>query len=107
MNQDNENTSRHQRYAEAERRLRDYLATLSFVTPTIATRIGPNGRPSAAGTDSVNMASLSRVSPEPTLAVNVNLHGGTIVLDNERQLRALAKEIKRLITEDTRRGIAL
>ena len=41
------------------------------------------------------------------MTVNVNLMGGTIFLDDERALRALAKEIKRLITEDKRRGLPL
>ena len=39
--------------------------------------------------------------------VNVNLMGGTIVLDDERTIRALAKQIKRLITEDRRRGLGV
>ena len=42
-----------------------------------------------------------------TLNVNVNLAGGTIFLDDERRVRALAKEIKRLISEDKRRGLAV
>ena len=33
--------------------------------------------------------------------------GGAISRDGERRKRALAKEIKRLITEDTRRGIGI
>ena len=44
---------------------------------------------------------------EATLIVNVNLMGGTIFLDDERRTRALAKEIKRLITEDKRRGLTV
>ena len=39
--------------------------------------------------------------------VSVDLKGGAIFLDDERRVRALAKEIKRLITEDNRRGIGL
>ena len=39
--------------------------------------------------------------------VRVNLMGQTIFLDDERRLRALAKEIKALITEDKRRGLGL
>lgn len=48
-------------------------------------------------------------APAPTgdTTVNVNLMGGTIVLDDERTIRALAKEIKRLITEDRRRGLGV
>ena len=39
--------------------------------------------------------------------VNVNLMGGTVFLDDERTIRALAKEIKRLLTEDRRRGLGV
>ena len=40
-------------------------------------------------------------------SVHVNLVGQTIFLDDERRLRALAKEIKALISEDKRRGLGL
>ena len=46
-------------------------------------------------------------SASGALTVNVNLVGGTIFLDDERRVRALAKEIKRLISEDTRRGLGV
>lgn len=39
--------------------------------------------------------------------VNVNLVGEVFFLDDERRMRALAKEIKRLITEDRRRGLGV
>ena len=39
--------------------------------------------------------------------VNVNLMGGAVFLDDERTIRALAKEIKRLLTEDRRRGLGV
>ncbi len=39
--------------------------------------------------------------------VNVSLSGGPIFLDDERRIRALAKEIKRLIGEDRRRGLGV
>ncbi len=39
--------------------------------------------------------------------VNVNLMGGTVFLDDERTIRALAKEIKRLLAEDRRRGLGV
>ncbi len=45
-------------------------------------------------------------SPD-TLTVNVNLFGAPIFLDDERRIRALAKEIKRLINEDRRRGLGV
>ncbi len=41
------------------------------------------------------------------VSVNVNLMGGAVFLDDERRVRALAKEIKRLIVEDKRRGIGV
>ncbi len=37
--------------------------------------------------------------------VTVNLNGGVVFLDDERRMRLLAREIKRLIIEDVRRGI--
>ena len=37
--------------------------------------------------------------------VTVNLNGGAVFLDDERRMRLLAREIKRLIIEDIRRGI--
>ena len=39
--------------------------------------------------------------------VNVNLMGGAVFLDDERTIRALAKEIKRLLAEDRRRGLGV
>ena len=39
--------------------------------------------------------------------INVNLMGGTVFLDDERAIRALAKEIKRLLAEDRRRGLGV
>lgn len=41
------------------------------------------------------------------VTVNVSLSGGPIFLDDERRIRALAKEIKRLIGEDRRRGLGM
>ena len=39
--------------------------------------------------------------------VTVNLNGGVVFLDDERRMRLLAREIKRLIIEDVRRGIGI
>ncbi len=39
--------------------------------------------------------------------VSVNLVGEVFFLDDERRMRALAKEIKRLIAEDRRRGLGV
>ena len=44
-----------------------------------------------------------RVEP----AENVGLKDDAVFLDDERRVRALAKEIKHLITEDKRRGIGI
>ena len=41
------------------------------------------------------------------VTVNVSLSGGPIFLDDERRIRALAKQIKRLIGEDRRRGLGV
>ncbi len=41
------------------------------------------------------------------VTVTVSLSGGPIFLDDERRIRALAKEIKRLIGEDRRRGLGV
>ena len=41
------------------------------------------------------------------LSVNVTLSGGPVFLDDERRIRALAREIKRLLSEDRRRGLGV
>jgi hypothetical protein len=51
------------------------------------------------------LASSGSDGYRPQVNVNVSLKGGTIVLDDERRTRALAKEIKRLIIEDIKRGV--
>ena len=43
----------------------------------------------------------------PDVHVTVNLNGGAVFLDDERRMRLLAREIKRLIIEDVRRGIGV
>ena len=39
--------------------------------------------------------------------VSVNLMGGTVFLDDERTIGALAREMKRLLAEDRRRGLGV
>ncbi len=49
-----------------------------------------------------------RGDPNPAAGARgrlANLNGGVDFLDDERRLRLLAREIKRLIIEDARRGI--
>ena len=93
--------------AEANRSLRSFLRRNRFVTPRSEAdrdtrhRAEPSigllpaipSRGAGASSDAVN--------------VNVNLSSGTIFLDDERRMRALAKEIKRLISEDRRRGLGV
>ena len=62
--------------------------------PPTGAAIIPRARPAAS-----NLAG--------DLTVNVNLMGGTVFLDDERTIRALAKEIKRLLAEDRRRGLGV
>ena len=49
--------------------------------------------------------SIPAPSGSPDVQVTVNLNGGVVFLDDERRMRLLAREIKRLIIEDVRRGI--
>lgn len=82
--------------AESERSVRALLARVGLVS----------------GATPVSTASPGGVTGESgpaagAVTVSVNLMGGTIFLDDERRVRALAKEIKRLITEDKRRGLAV
>ncbi len=88
-----------------------------------ALRFLPRSAPSAASTPETPSA---RVRGRPTTGpamilttrpatsgfaadstVNVNLMGGTVVLDDERTIRALARKIKRLLAEDRRRGLGV
>ncbi len=67
---------------------------------------GVRGRPPAsAATFPTARPATSSFSGDST--VNVNLLGGTVFLDDERTVRALAKEIKRLLAEDRRRGLGV
>ncbi len=82
--------------SESERSVRALLARVGLVS----------------GATPVSTASPGSVTGEAgpearAVTVSVNLVGGTIFLDDERRVRALAKEIKRLITEDKRRGLAV
>ncbi len=87
-----------------------------------ALRFLPRSAPSAASTPETPSARVRGWQPTsaamfPTgpaassfagdSTVNVNLMGGTVFLDDERTIRALAKEIKRLLAEDRRRGLGV
>ena len=107
MTRDNPGPPRSPRRAEADRRLGEYLARLGLASPPAAARRDSAGRRLPTPADAALAGSRPTPSAEPGLNVNVNLNGGAVFLDDERQLRALAKEIKRLITEDKRRGIGI
>ena len=83
---------------EADRSLRLFLRRTAFLTSasaasqTVISRLAASESPrSVAAPDAANVT----VDPMPEASFP----------DNERRLRALAKEIKRLITEDKRRGL--
>ena len=85
----------------------------SFIqrTSTVTSRLGSRRRLSQAGVGddpprtehaarrrrAGQVVDATRAGSDPT--------GGALFLDDERGVRALAKEIKRLIAEDIRRGI--
>ena len=78
-----------------------------FPTPTFDSR-GRAARATAGAAADVSAPGNWRSQPaSSTVSVNVVLKGGVIFMDDERHLRALAKEIKRLISEDDRRGLGV
>ena len=79
---------------EAERSLHSALDRLELLR---------TGRPGHRGVTEPRSHAGENGMPRST----ADLMGGTFFPDDERRLRALAKEIKRLITEDTRRGLAV
>ena len=70
---------------ETDRSLRSFLRGTTLSAPTSGTRRGLVRRTRASD-------GLTQIA---------------VLLDDERMIRALAKEIKRLITEDKRRGLAV
>lgn len=74
--------------ARARRSLRSFLRRNSFTT-----HVHPSPRSAANPT-------------APSSSVDISLISEVPLLRDERLMRALAKEIKRLIAEDSRRGIA-
>ena len=51
--------------------------------------------------------STSAPSGATGVQITVMLNGGVVFLDDERRMSLLAREIKRLIIEDVRRGIGI
>ena len=83
--------------ADAASSLRSFLRQTTLQVAVHEQTAEPDGR-------------MSSGRPAPTPGVdlaNAKPMSETILLDDERRLRALAKEIKRLITEDTRRGLGV
>ena len=93
--------------AEADATLRAYLRTAP--SPGAATSPSPatERRGTTDGTVPIPTTRNAASAPAGNTTVNVNLMGGTVVLDDESTIRALAKQIKRLITEDRRRGLGV
>ena len=93
--------------AEANRSLRSFLRRNRFVTP----RSGADRDTQHRAEPSIGLLpaipSRGAGASSDAVNVNVNLSSGTIFLDDERRMRALAKEIKRLISEDRRRGLGV
>ena len=93
--------------AEADATLRSLLRT----APSPASATNPSPAIERRGAHGGTVPILTTRIAAPALAgdttINVNLMGGTVVLDDERTIRALAKEIKRLIREDRRRGLGV
>ena len=92
---------------EVNSSLRSFLHRTRLLTPGSGAPRGVARGAPAPGV-AVPVVGSKDADPAPgAVVVNVNLMGGTIFLDDERRVRALAKEIKRLITEDTRRGLGI
>ena len=77
--------------------LRSYLRQATFPVAVDEQTAEPGGR----------TVSGRPTTPPGVSLMNARPKGKTILLDDERTLRALAKEIKRLITEDKRRGLGV
>ena len=82
--------------AKAASSLRSYLRQAAFPVAVRDQAAEPGGR-----------TVPERLPPPGAAFMNGRLRGKTILLDDERTLRALAKEIKLLITEDNRRGLGV
>ena len=83
----------------------DDLAGLrSSLAADVASLAGPSFTRSRQG-ERGRSPSPSAQSGAEIVQVTVNLNGGAVFLDDERRMRLLAREIKRLIIEDIRRGI--
>ena len=101
--QDSDELQRIRAYLNA--RLDSFVRRTSLHLPTGiegSGNIGPRGHNPQVGP----LTALQGSGPTATPASNrINLKGMKAFQDNERSVRALAKEIKHLITEDMKRGI--
>ena len=77
----------------------------SSLAADIASLAGTSLSQSMARTRDTGLPSIPASTGAPDVQVTVNLNGGVVFLDDERRMRLLAREIKRLIIEDVRRGI--
>ena len=89
-----------------ERTLREVLASGALPGPVSSPGRPERGRRPGAPSGGNGTGPGTGVPAEPSVVtVNVSLRDGAVFLDNERRTRALAKEIRRLIAEDSRRGL--
>ena len=92
---------------DANRPLTLLLQCSGFAVPASMTAAAEAGNPSTSGSITAIPAARETVSAPGAVNVSLNLGGGTVFLDDERRVWALAKEIKRLVIEDRRRGIGV
>ena len=92
---------------DADRSLTLLLQRSGFAVPASMTAAAEVGNLSTSGNITPIPAARETVSAPGVVNVSVNLGDGPVFLDDERRVRALAKEINRLIIEDRRRGIGV
>ena len=93
--------------AQLNRSLSSLVQGTAVTTPRGGNRPGASRPLGVTPADTTAMAPVGAGRSPNVVSVSVELKGGVIFMDDERQLRALAKEIKRLISEDNRRGLGV
>ena len=92
---------------DVDRSLRSFVRRALSSARASAVQGSRERRPGASeGASAPPASEMPRAGLGSGLA-NVRLMGAMMLLDDERRARALAKEIKRLIMEDTRRGLSI
>ena len=103
--------NRNERLVQLRRSANSTLRAFNTGNSFVSARASDLGEGTASSTQAQGFPLLAPQSAggpsSGEFTVNVNLMGGTVFLDDERRVRALAKEIKRLIVEDRRRGLGV